>query len=301
MALLARSSTAVAGACLGVVLLVAGCAGTENGPVIGAPPLVGVSVASAGSGGILSGLQKQLADQLSQAEQTEKQAVSDQFGAQVNALANDQALLGSERISDLQTLGHKEAVKLAGELDTLSNEVQDDQGLTAQQRGDIESVIRPVANLVQATETKIASDTLVDVLRIDVLSLDSSTRVSGLVEPVVHIALGAATLEKEAGQLAGQASILNNAIQSQAGINQSTELSDLGNLDAAVTTMQAIGSAVFGGALALSPSGFPGNQGTLDSLKSELIGAEAGAAASGRTEAATITTCLADDLTSTTC
>jgi hypothetical protein len=282
------------GVTVGAILLLAACGESENGPVIGTPAQATPS-SGAGSSLSLAGLQQELADQLSQVEATQTDPGSGPLASEVSALINDEALLASERIADLQQLGHNEAVALEGDLSTLIGDVQGDAGLTGGERASIDGVIYQIRDQLQALDAKIAADTLVDVLRSDVLSVDSSTRVLGLIEPMVHIAIGAGDLLGQAGVLSNQATRLSNQSQSVAGTNQAQEGQLLSSLEGDVATMQSVGSSVFGEVLALTPSGYPGNQTTLGSLKAELTNAEAGAASLARQDATDISTCIADD------
>jgi hypothetical protein len=282
------------GVTVGAILLLAACGESESGPVIGDPAQAAPSSA-AGSGLSLAGLQQELADQLSQVEATQSDPGSGPLASEVDALINDQALLASERVADLQQLGHNEAVTLEGDLSSLIGDVQDDPALNGGERASIDDVIYQTRDQLQALDAKIAADTLVDVLRTDVLSVDSSTRVSGLIEPMVHLAIGAGDLLGQAQTLTTHASSLNSQIRSQAGLNEGQETQLIADLNNQVATMQTTGNEVFATALGLTPAGYPGNQSTLNSLKSELTAVEGGAALAGREDAANISTCLGDD------
>jgi hypothetical protein len=300
---MARSASGTAilmAASVGIILSMGACAGTENGPVIGTPAQASAPVAAAEDNLSLSGLQQQLATQLQQAEQTQSDPGGSVFAAEVAALVSDQALLSSERISQLQQLGDNQIVTLEGELTSLTGDVQNTSGLSSGQAGAIENVIRQVNDQLQSLAAKIAADTLVDVLRTDVLSVDSSTRVEGLISPEVHTALGADSLLVAANLLSTQAASLSTRIQANVGVNQANEEQTLGNLQGDITSMNSTGSSVAAQALALSPSGFPGNQGEMASLNSELS-ASSGLPTSGHQEVASISTCLADDQVPQTC
>ena len=82
-----------------------------------------------------------------------------------------------ERLSGLQQLGTTEATKLEGQLGNLIGQVESDSALTSDERFDIEEVIRSADDELQSLSAKITADTLVDVLRADVLNVDSSTLV----------------------------------------------------------------------------------------------------------------------------
>ncbi len=300
MARCASGTAILTAASVAVALLVGACSGTENGPVIGTPAQASMPIADVGSSLSLAGLQQQLASQLNAIQQTESDPGGAAFAAEVAALVNDQALLSSERIAQLQQLWHNEVVTLEGDLSSLSGDVQSTAGLSLAESGAIEYVIRQVDAQLQSLDAKIAADTLVDVLRTDVLSVESSTRVEGLIAPVVHTALGADSLLVAANVLSTQATNLGQTIQANVGVNQATEEQILGNLQADINSMKSTGSSIAARALALSPSGYPGNQGELSSLKVQL-GDSASLPTSGHGDVTSISNCLNDDQTSQAC
>jgi hypothetical protein len=100
--------------------------------------------------------------------------------------------------------------------------------------------------------------------------------------------------------LSTQATNLNQRIQGNVGVNQATEEQLFSSLQADINSMSSTGSSVAARALALSPAGYPGNQGELSTLKVEL-GDSANLPTAGHQEVTNISTCLADDQTSQTC
>ena len=276
------------------MLLLAGCGGAENGPVIGTPAQAAPSAPGASASLTLAVLQQQLSGELSAAGEAGSDPEFTEFTSQVDALLNDQALLGSERFSSLQQLGTNEAAKLEGELSSLIGEVESDSALTSEERFQIEEVIHSVDDELQALSAKIAADTLVDVLRNDVLNVDSSTLVDAVVEPVVHIAMGAGDLLSEAYLMSNQVQSLGGRI-SPTATNQATESQLLSSIQSDIAAMNSTGNAVFSQVLQITPAGYPGNQATLNTLKADLTNVENGAAASGHTDVSALQTCLGDD------
>ena len=296
----APGTATLAGLSAAAMLLLAGCGGAENGPVIGAPAQAAPSAPGASASLTLAVLQQQLSSQLSAAGQTGSDPEFAQFTSEVDALLNDQSLLASERISGLQQLGSTEASKLEGELSNLIGQVESDSALTSEQRFDIEEVIRSIDDELQALSAKIAADSLADVLRSDVLNVDSSTLVDAVVEPVVHIAIGAGDLLSEADLMSGQVQNLSDQI-SPTATNQQTESGLVSSIQADIAAMNATGSSVFTQVLEITPAGYPGNQATLNTLKADVTNADNGAAASGRNDVSQLQTCLTDDKTTQSC
>ncbi|MGA9113878.1 MAG: hypothetical protein WB802_08795 [Candidatus Dormiibacterota bacterium] len=296
----APGTATLAGLSAVAMLLLAACGGAENGPVIGTPAQAAPSAPGASASLTLAVLQQQLSGQLSAAGQTGSDPEFAQFTSEVEALLNDQSLLSSERISGLQQLGSTEATKLEGQLSSLIGQVESDSALTSEQRFDIEEVIRSVEDELQALGAKIAADTLVDVLRPDVINVDSSTRVDAVVQPVVHIAIGAGDVLSEAYLISNQAHNLGSQISSTA-TNQATESQLLSSIQSDVAAMNSTGSTVFTQVLELTPAGYPGNQATLNTLKTDLTNVENGAAASAHNDVSALSTCLDDDADQQTC
>ena len=65
--------------------------------------------------------------------------------------------------------------------------------------------------------------------------------------------------------------------------------------------MNSTGSTVFTQVLELTPAGYPGNQATLNTLKTDLTNVENGAAASAHNDVSALSTCLDDDADQQTC
>lgn len=290
----APGTATLAGLSTAAVLLLAGCGGTVNGPVIGTPAQAAPSPPGASASLTLAVLQQQLFGQLSAAGASGSDPEFTQFTSQVNALLNDQALLASERFSSLQQLGTGEASKLEGELSSLNGQVESNSALSSEERFEIEEVIHSINDELQALGAKIAADTLVDVLRNDVLNVDSSTLVNAVVEPVVHIAIGAGDLLSEAALMSSQAQNLGGQI-SPTATNQSTESQLVSSIQSDLAAMNSTGNAVFTQVLQITPAGYPGNQATLSTLKTDLTNVENGSAASGRTDVTRLGSCISDD------
>jgi hypothetical protein len=298
----APGTATLAGLSAAAMLLLAGCGGAENGPVIGIPAQAAPSAPGASASLTLAVLQQQLSSQLSAAGQTGSDPEFAQFTSEVDALLNDQSLLASERISGLQQLGSTEATKLEGELSNLIGQVESDSALTSEQRFDIEEVIRSIDDELQALSAKIAADSLADVLRSDVLNVDSSTLVDAVVEPVVHIAIGAGDLLSEADLISSQEQGLASRVAAQnPDPNGQTEEGLLSSIQSDVAAMNSTGSTVFTQVLEITPAGYPGNQGTLNTLKTDLTNAENGEATSGHNDVSALQTCLGDDPNGQTC
>jgi len=204
-------------------------------------------------------------------------------------------------MSALKQLGAAQVQKRETTLNSLSSVVRAESGFTSNEAYAIEGVIQRTYGQLQTLDAKIQADTLIDVLRNDVVSVETSTRVGGVIDPVVHIALAADTLLREAGVLSNDVSNLSARIQTTLGINESKEESLLSSLQGDVSAMRSVGGSVAAQALQVTPSGYPGNQGTLTNLKADVVSAETGMAVAGQQDASQIGVCLTDDTSSQTC
>ncbi len=87
-------------------------------------------------------------------------------------------------------------------------------------------MLQSVNGQLEALVGSISSATLTDVVRADVTSLNASTRVYGLVEPQVHLALAGGDMLAELNDLAGQAKSLAASVAA-AGSTDLTYAKDL--------------------------------------------------------------------------
>ena len=137
--------------------------------------------------------------------------------------------------------------------------------------GSILSVLDRVNNQLGSQAGSIDSATLIDALRSVISSIGPSTRVLGLVEPQVHLAIAGGEELKGASLLESQYQTLAARVshdKSSAGYVQETRfLSDLASNIAFVSSnatrdVQAV--------LALAPAGYPGNKATILSIRAQL-------------------------------
>ena len=279
-------------ASVGAMLMMVACGGTENGPIIGTPPTANLSVAN--SRPSLTQLEQDITNQLGAADVAAGDTQLSQLTGQADALVNDHSLLLAERIASLKQLGSSQISARESELQALSGDVRG-SGLSSSQEYNVESVINQTEGELQSLGAKIAADTLIDVLRGDVLSIEIDSRVEGLVAPVVHIALSGYLLVNQAANLSGEASTLNSQIQSGNGLNIATEEQLLSSLEGDLGPMRSTGSSVAYQVLQQTPAGYPNNKSTLSSLKSEVNSVEAGDALPAQQAASQIKVCISYD------
>ena len=294
----ASKVAALIGAGTVAMLVLSACGPTENGPVIGTPATGSVAVANAASSGAMAAFEQQLVDELNQAAQTQSDHESTQISAEVNALANDHTLILAEQVDQLKQIGAAQVAKREATLSSLRRDIDSHARLGSSQVAALLAVVDGVQGQLQSLGAKIAGDSLVDVLRSDVLSVDTSTRVYGLIDPMVHIALAADVVINEAGSLASHRSTLAGEAAARSTLNSPREAFLLAELGSQVSQLQAAAETVVSQVLQLRPGGYPGNASTLQALKSDLVSAQTGPAATAGQTVAELTTCLSDDTAS---
>ncbi len=233
------------------MLLAAGtlsaCGAVANGPIIGVPPALHAPGGSTSSKDLLAGVQQALQAGLDQAGATAAGSDVPQLAAQVNALANDASLIAAERMDALKLLGAQATGSREAYVQKLISDVQSNPNLSGVSVGGqnvqqtLLAHLQQVQGQLQALAAKIAADSLVDVLRSDVTSVASTTRVYGLVSPVTHVAIAAGDALHTASTLDVQSRQLFNQISAGSGgdPNYSSELNLSGRLQSAVNVAAA--------------------------------------------------------------
>jgi hypothetical protein len=290
--------TALAGAGVVICFAASACGATANGPVIGQPAKTTVAPVVGSANSALSAYEQALASELNLASQTGSDGQSTQLNAALTALDNFHTLITAEQMGSLKELGKTEVDKREAALSTLVGDVQSHPHLTSAQITTLFTLIDGVQAELQALGAKIANDSLPDVLRSDVLHVDGSTRVYGLVEPMVHIALAADDVEVLASSLVAQAFRLSGEVSYGSRLNAAQERSLLADANSQIGQMRSVAGSVLSQDLVLTPASYPGSSSMLTSLKSDLLGVQQGPAVQAQLELGEVTTCMADDVAS---
>ncbi len=281
------------GAMASAAVALAACGTTEYGPVIGTPAVASPPLPVASTNQAVDALEQRLVSELNQIDLTPSDGEPTQITAEINALMNDHTLIVAEQMDSLRRLGAGAVAERQKVLDRLIGDIQSAR-LGSSQAAALLSLVHDVQHQLQAVGAKIATDSLEDVLLQDVRSVDPSTRVGGLIDPLVHVGIGAGIMSVEASSIAGRAANLGRALTSSAA-NYSTEKALLARVESQASAMQSTARALFSQVLQLTPAGYPANVGQLQALKGEELGTENGPASSARAELSQITTCMADD------
>ena len=265
------------GSAVAVGSLIAGCASNVPGaPVIGVPAAAQPAAASP-SGDLLAGLEQAVANELTAIDTTQTDNEPPGVLIELNALTSESALLQAETFTSLQTTGTNEIVKRERIVNALSTDVTSAsylQGVTingTSVAGSILAMLGGVNNQLQSQASSIDSATLIDALRGVILSIGPATRVLGLVEPQVHLAIAGGEELNGVSLLESQYAILARKVShytSSAGYAQETQfLSDLASniafvRSSATRDVQAV--------LSLTPAAYPGNKATILSVRAQL-------------------------------
>lgn len=260
-----------------VGFLLAGCAGGSAGAVIGVPS----SAAPLLRGGISldNAINQAIDNELIQANQTQGVNEPAINPIELNALNSLKSLVRAEAFDTLLASGAKQIAKRQGLVNTLIADVQSDRYLTGVDVGgaslsrSLLSILSGVNGRLEALGAKIASDALPDVLRSDFLSINTSTRVSGLVAPMTHLTIAGGdelsvltTLAASARQLASQV-----AGGAATDANYAAETSRLRDLTASIASARATVDSALAAVLSLTAAGFPGNKATIQAVRTALI------------------------------
>ncbi len=252
------------------MLLIAGCGTTDSGAVVGVPPSAHVGSPTASGDSAIAAFSQGLDSQLTQAGATAGAPGGIDLAAETNALASDTSLISAERLDALKALGAGTAAGLEKTLGSLIASASADRNLTAA-TVDGRTVAQTVLGLLQAAQAqvhalaaKIASDTLVDVLRQDDLALAGS-KVHGFIDPQAHLLIAAGDTLVQGYNLTHTAAQLRAQISAGAATdpNYNAEAQLWNQLDGAVTTIQGTAVSAIRQVRVLTPAGFPGNEGAL--------------------------------------
>jgi hypothetical protein len=266
--------------------LLAGCATEIPGPaVIGAPAAVATS-ASQPVGNFLTSLEQAVSSELSAINSTQSDTEPPQVLVELEALSSNSSLTEAENFGSLVTTGANQIAKRERLLNALIASVKSSvylSGVTVNGTSlsvSILALLNNVNSQVQSQAASLEAAALPDQLRAVVTAIGPSTRVFGLVQPVVHLALAAGDELNGAALLENQWVILSRqAYQHHGGsyANQyATELQALNALKADIDAVTSTATRDIETVLGLTPAGYPGNQATIVSVRAQLVQLKSG-------------------------
>jgi Carboxypeptidase regulatory-like domain len=240
------------------VAILAGCGVSMNAAVIGVPPTVAPGVVLSSTDPAIGAYQRALVDELNQAVSTQGAHEAQQLQAQFEALTNNHTLIGAEKIDALRQFGAQQIALRQTVVSQLIADVQSRQHLSSGQRSALIANLQAVSAHLTSLGNLIAQDTLVDRLRTDVVSMANSTRIYGLVLPVVYLADAADSMIAEASLLAQRGQqIYGTILQNGAGDpNHGLEVAAYQSLQTQIGTLDATANSGVNAVLSLSASDY---------------------------------------------
>jgi hypothetical protein len=259
-------------------LLIAGCASNAPGaPVLGVPPPA-TSATPQASGDVLAGLELAIANELNAVNSTPTGTGASVTLLELTALNNPSSFARAENLTRLITVGASETGKREQVVLALIAEVSGNRyirGVTVGGRSissALISVLNSVNSQLASLSNSIASAAFPDQARAAVNTINASTRVYGLVEPMVHLALAGGDELAAVNALSVRDQQLAAAVAA-AGASDSHYASDLGllsDLSARLATARQTASSAVNSVLSLKASGFPSNRSTILAARAAL-------------------------------
>jgi hypothetical protein len=177
------------------IALLAGCASAAPGAAVLGVPKSATSTAPPPSGDVLAGLEQAITNELNAVNATQSANEAPESLIELEALNNPASLLKAENFERLQALGADAAKKRELVVQALIAEVQGDSYLAKVTVGGrnlsewMVSILNGVNSQLGALTSSLSSVELTDQVRADIISINASTRVYGLIEPMMHLAL----------------------------------------------------------------------------------------------------------------
>jgi hypothetical protein len=300
---LSRFAT-LTGAAAVVGMLLAGCSSAQPGGAVIGVPVSATAKPAATSGDVLTGLQKAIAAQLAEVSATQTDPVPGEINIELEALTSVSSLVRAENFEALQANGAKEITAREHILVGLSADVEGDSYLNGVDVSDgnlrsaLMAVLEGSNGQLQTLANEIAAVSLPDELRADVISINTSTRIYGVIEPMVHLALAGGDELSEINTLAAQEQRYASTVAAGAGTdpNYSRELSLLSDLSDKIAAARQSAVAAVSSVLRLTPAGFPGTKTIILGARGQLIGlrAQGGALTVASNDLAQIVTLVGD-------
>ncbi len=273
----------LAGAAVTVGALLAGCASAVPGPAVIVAPLAAAAAPTPPAQDFLAGLQSAIAGELNAVNATtQSDSQSPLVLIELNALNNPRSATTAETFQSLLTVGANQIAKRERVVNALILDVKGSAYLTgvsvngAALSQMIVSFLDGVNGQLQSLASSIASASLADVLRSDLIAIGASTRVYGLVEPMVHLAIAAGFELHAASLLEGSYQALSHQVNlNHRDPNYGAEVARLQDLAADIATATATASSAIHAVMSLTPSGYPGNKSTIVSQRARLVALKA--------------------------
>ena len=274
-----RLATLVGGASV-VALLATGCASTAPGGADIGVPRPATSAAPKAAGDALAGLELAINNELNAVNATQNAGESPQALLLLTALNSPSSLQRAETFTSLLSLGSKAAIQREQVVLALLGQVERNtyiHGVTVggtSLSGSLISILNGVNSQLASLASAIATATLTDVARTTLISINASTRVYGLIEPMVHLALAGGDEIAEVDALTAHAQHLAHQVD-VAGVSGDphyfADLALLHDVTARLDIARQGAESAVNSVLSLKASGFPGNKSTVLAARAALV------------------------------
>jgi hypothetical protein len=277
---LSRFSVVAVGA-LAAVSLLAGCASSGvPGPAVIVPPHVNGASAPAPAQDVLAGLQQEISNELNAVNLTQSDSAPPTILVELEALNSPSSVIKAEAFKSLLAGGANQIAKREHVVDELIADVNSAfggfklapkvNGTSLQQL--LLQLLDRVNGQLSSAASQLSSASSPDELRTAVTSIGTSTRVYGLVTPMIHLLTAGGAELNAALILSNQAAnIAQGNIATRGGVAGTTARSYFADLQREIATANStIGGAV-NAVLALNAAGFPANRSTIVSARAALV------------------------------
>ena len=274
-----RGGSALArAAAAGAAMVVAGCGQPTTGQVIavrsGAPTTPQPQTIDANA------LTQRISSELAQANGVTSIGPDSRGNGTLPPLTSTLGINGIEHLSALEQLGFSLIDSRLHDVANLEALVNNSTRLSPQSKSILLGRLASAYNGLSALRVTISNETLLDQARVDVRSIENTYHVQGLLDPQVRLVAAADGLLQlsavDTNQLAG----LNRklAADQRAGIGTGNAAALLGDMATQIGTVTYDSQQALSALIALDPAGYPGNKGTLDSMRNLLNTAHVAAA-----------------------
>ena len=274
---LSRVATLIVGG-VATCALLAGCASSAPGAVVIGTPVKATPAGTPPSGNFLAGLQAAITNELNLVNSTQSDSESPGVLIELQALQSVPNLIRSEQFTSLQSVGGNQTAKREKVVYALIADVQNNRYIAgvdingSSLSRSLISMLNGVSAQLAGFGGQIAGAQMPDELRAAILTMGNATRVYGLVEPMVHLALAGGDVLAEVNQLAADEQSLAGRVAAGAATdpNYAQETSRLRDLSVQINNAREKANAAVSAVLSLTAAGFPGNRATIQSSRSVL-------------------------------
>jgi hypothetical protein len=277
---LSRFSVVAVGA-LAAVSLLAGCASSGvPGPAVIVPPHLNAAAAAAPAQDVLAGLQQEISNELNAVNLTQSDTAPPTIMVELEALNSPSSLIKAEAFRSLLAGGANQIAKREHVVNELIADVNSAfggfkfapkvNGTSLQQL--LLQLLDRVNGQLSSAASQLSSASSPDELRTAVTSIGTSTRVYGLVTPMIHLLIAGGAELNAALILSNQAaSIAQGDIAKRGGVAGTNARKYFADLQVEIASANSIAGGAVNAVLALNAAGFPGNRSTILSARAGLV------------------------------